>query len=329
LEIEFIAAKKTSDGDAAMNPEIFKQAILDSRDGITISDNSRDDQPLIFVNPAFERLTGYTSEEIINRNCRFLQNDDRDQPELQAVQQAIRKGEYCLATLRNYRKDGSMFWNELSISPIYDTEGSVTHFIGIQKDVTAQKLIQEQLQNRNQSLEEMKSHFERLALTDSLTGVYNRRFFDSQLEVQSRISRRNGQALTLMMVDVDHFKSFNDIYGHPAGDVALRRIAASLDQAFLRASDFVARYGGEEFVLLSTGMTQEQGAYWADMLCERVASLQIPHAASTTGYLTISIGFSVQLITADEGAGALVSAADQALYIAKENGRNRSFSFLT
>jgi len=312
-----------------MNPEIFKQAILDSRDGITISDNSRDDQPLIFVNPAFERLTGYTSEEIINRNCRFLQNDDRDQPELQAVQQAIRKGEYCLATLRNYRKDGSMFWNELSISPIYDTEGSVTHFIGIQKDVTAQKLIQEQLQNRNQSLEEMKSHFERLALTDSLTGVYNRRFFDSQLEVQSRISRRNGQALTLMMVDVDHFKSFNDIYGHPAGDVALRRIAASLDQAFLRASDFVARYGGEEFVLLSTGMTQEQGAYWADMLCERVASLQIPHAASTTGYLTISIGFSVQLITADEGAGALVSAADQALYIAKENGRNRSFSFLT
>ena len=185
-----------------MNLEILKQAILDSRDGITISDNSRDDQPLIFVNPAFERLTGYTSEEIINRNCRFLQNDDRDQPELQAVQQAIRDGEYCLATLRNYRKDGSMFWNELSISPIYDIEGSVTHFIGIQKDVTARVLLQQQLRDKNQSLEEMRSHLERLAMTDSLTGIYNRRFFDSQLDVQSRSSRRTGQALTLMMVDV-------------------------------------------------------------------------------------------------------------------------------
>ena len=323
------AALKIGDAQADMNLEILKQAVLDSRDGITISDNRTNDQPLIFVNPAFERLTGYVSEEIINRNCRFLQNGDRDQPELQAVQQAIRDGEYCLATLRNYRKDGSMFWNELSISPIYDIGGSVTHFIGIQKDVTARVLIQQQLRDKNQSLEEMRLHLERLSVTDSLTGIYNRRFFDSQLDVQSRISRRNGQALTLMMVDVDHFKSFNDIYGHPAGDVALQRIAASLDQSFLRASDFVARYGGEEFVLLSSGMSQKQGVYWASTLCERVERLRIPHAASTTGYLTISIGFSVQVIAADEDAGALVSAADQALYAAKHNGRNRSFSSVT
>ncbi|NMM04509.1 diguanylate cyclase [Paraburkholderia sp. RP-4-7] len=322
-------ALKIADRDADMNLEILKQAVLDSRDGITISDNSNADQPLIFVNPAFERLTGYTSEEIINRNCRFLQNGDRDQTELQSVQQAIRDGEYCLATLRNYRKDGSMFWNELSISPIYDIAGSVTHFIGIQKDVTARVLIQQQLRDKNQSLEEMRSHLERLSVTDSLTGIYNRRFFDSQLDVQSRISRRNGQALTLMMVDVDHFKLFNDIYGHPAGDVALQRIATSLDQSFLRASDFIARYGGEEFVLLSTGMTHEQATYWAGMLCERVESLQIPHAASSSGYLTISIGFAVQVIAADEDAGALVSAADQALYTAKQNGRNRSCSFVT
>jgi diguanylate cyclase (GGDEF)-like protein/PAS domain S-box-containing protein len=320
------AALRIGEGEVDMNLEILKQAVLDSRDGITISDNRADDQPLIFVNPAFERLTGYVSEEIINRNCRFLQNSDRDQPGLQAVQQAIRDGEYCLATLRNYRKDGSMFWNELSISPIYDIGGSVTHFIGIQKDVTARVLIQQQLRDKNQSLEEMRLHLERLSVTDSLTGIYNRRFFDSQLDVQSRISRRSGQALTLMMVDVDHFKSFNDIYGHPAGDVALQRIAACLEESFLRASDFVARYGGEEFVLLSSGMSQEQGASWATTLCERVESMRIPHAASTTGYLTISIGFSVQVIAADEDAGALVSAADQALYTAKQNGRNRSFS---
>lgn len=310
-----------------MNLEILKQAILDSRDGITISDNSRDDQPLIFVNPAFERLTGYASEDIINRNCRFLQSHDRDQPEVQAVRQAVRGGEYCLATLRNYRKDGSMFWNELSISPIYDAEGAVTHFIGIQKDVTARVVLQQQLRNQNQTLEEMRDHLERLAMTDSLTSVYNRRFFDFQLDVQSRISRRSGQAVTLMMVDVDHFKLFNDVYGHPAGDIALQRIAASLDQSLLRASDFVARYGGEEFVLLSTGMTPEQAAFWANMLCQRVESLQIPHAASATGYLTISIGFSVQVIDAEGDSSALMNAADRALYTAKQNGRNRSFSY--
>jgi diguanylate cyclase (GGDEF)-like protein/PAS domain S-box-containing protein len=318
-----------ADGDADMNLEILKQAVLDSRDGITISDNRKKDAPLIFVNPAFERLTGYTSEEVINRNCRFLQSGDRDQTELGAVQQAMRDGEYCLATLRNYRKDGSMFWNELSISPIFDMQGIVTHFIGIQKDVTARVLIQQQLRDKNQSLEEMRSHLERLSMTDSLTGIYNRRFFDSQLDIQSRISRRNGQSLTLMMVDVDHFKSFNDIYGHPAGDVALQRIANSLDQSFLRASDFVARYGGEEFVLLSTGMTHEQATYRAGMLCKRVENLQIPHAASSSGYLTVSIGFAVQVIAADEDAGALVSAADQAMYAAKQNGRNRSVSFAT
>jgi diguanylate cyclase (GGDEF)-like protein len=222
-----------------------------------------------------------------------------------------------------------MFWNELSISPIFDMQGIVTHFIGIQKDVTARVLIQQQLRDKNQSLEEMRSHLERLSMTDSLTGIYNRRFFDSQLDIQSRISRRNGQSLTLMMVDVDHFKSFNDIYGHPAGDVALQRIANSLDQSFLRASDFVARYGGEEFVLLSTGMTHEQATYRAGMLCKRVENLQIPHAASSSGYLTVSIGFAVQVIAADEDAGALVSAADQAMYAAKQNGRNRSVSFAT
>jgi len=106
-----------------LNLEILKQAVMDSRDGITISDNCAADNPLIFVNPAFERLTGYSFEEITNVNCRYLQNNDRDQPELEIIHKAIEEGEHCLVTLRNYRKDGTMFWNELSISPIYGEKG--------------------------------------------------------------------------------------------------------------------------------------------------------------------------------------------------------------
>ena len=228
-----------------MKLEILKQAVLDSRDGITISENLRDDQPLVFVNPAFERMTGYSAEEITNLNCRYLQSEDREQPEIATVRNAIEHGEYCLVTLRNYRKDGSVFWNELSISPIYNASGSVTNFIGIQKDVSIRVLVDKELREKNQSLEHIKSHLEQLVIKDGLTGIYNRRFFDAQFDIQWRIARRNNDSLALLMIDIDLFKQFNDIYGHPAGDEALKAVAEGLDHTFLRGSDFVARYGGE------------------------------------------------------------------------------------
>lgn len=310
-----------------MKLEILKQAVMDSRDGITISDNCIDDNPLIFVNPAFERMTGYSFEEITNINCRYLQRNDRDQPELELIHNAVKKGEYCLVTLRNYRKDGSMFWNELSISPIHDENGAVSNFIGIQKDVTPRMLIQQQLRDEHQSLEEMKIHFEQLSIKDGLTGIYNRRFFDTQFEIQWKIACRNGDSLTLAMIDIDHFKSFNDIYGHQAGDEALIRVADSLNKSFQRGSDFAARYGGEEFVILSNGMTKEQASLYAQTLCQRVRDLKIPHSASSTGYLTISIGFSVHTFGLRHPSNVLLAQADKALYAAKERGRDQSLSF--
>jgi diguanylate cyclase (GGDEF)-like protein/PAS domain S-box-containing protein len=309
-----------------LNLEILKQAVMDSRDGITISDNGAEDNPLIFVNPAFERLTGYSFEEITNVNCRYLQKNDRDQPELETIHKAVDEGEYCLVTLRNYRKDGTMFWNELSISPIYNEKRIVSHFLGIQKDVTSRVLIEQQLRQDNQSLEETKARLEQLTIKDGLTGIYNRRFFDLQLDVQCRIARRNNDPLALLMIDVDHFKQFNDIYGHQAGDSALKSVAGSLNKAFLRGSDFVARYGGEEFAMLSAGMTQEQAVLFTERLCQRVRSLEIPHSASSTGYLTISIGFSVLSVASQDVPGVLLAQADKALYAAKQRGRNQSFS---
>lgn len=306
--------------------KILEQAVMDSRDGITISDNLIDDNPLIFVNPAFERMTGYSFEEITNINCRFLQKNDREQPELEIVHNAIKKGEYCLATLRNYRKDGTMFWNELSISPIHDKNGVVTNFLGIQKDVTPRILIQQQLRDEHQSLEEMKAHFEQLSIKDGLTGIYNRRFFDAQLEIQCKIACRNSDSLTLAMIDVDNFKSYNDIYGHHAGDEALIRVADSVNKSLRRSSDFAARYGGEEFVILSNGMTKDQSARHFETLCQLVRDLRIPHSASSTGYLTISVGFSVHKFGPLHPYNALLDRADKALYIAKERGRNQCFN---
>lgn len=309
-----------------MKIEILKQAVMDSRDGITISDNCIDDNPLIFVNPAFERMTGYSFEEVTNINCRYLQKEDQEQPEIEIVHKAIKAGEYCLVTLRNYRKDGTMFWNELSISPIHNEKGVITNFLGIQKDVTPRMLIQQQLRDEHQTLEEMKIHFEQLSIKDGLTGIYNRRFFNAQFEIQCKIACRNSESLTLAMIDVDYFKLFNDIYGHQAGDEALILVADSLNKFFQRGSDFAARYGGEEFVILSSGMTKDQSVRHVEALCQLVRDLKIPHSASSTGYLTISVGFSVHTFGPLHAYNELLALADKALYIAKERGRNQFFN---
>jgi diguanylate cyclase (GGDEF)-like protein len=226
-------------------------------------------------------------------------------------------------TLRNYRRDGSMFWNELSISPIYNAEGEVTNFIGIQKDVTARTLIQAQLRAENQSLTEARSSWEQLSIRDGLTGIFNRRFFDTQFEIQCGIAIRNSAHVAVLMVDVDQFKEFNDIYGHQAGDEALKRVADCLNESFLRASDFVARYGGEEFVILSVGTTQDQASKFAALLCQRVRNLHLPHTGSRRGHLTISIGVSVRDFVPGDQSLTLLKRADSALYDAKRRGRDQ------
>ncbi|NJL57659.1 PAS domain S-box protein, partial [bacterium] len=116
---------------------LSERAIASSSNGIVISDIRQRDRPLVFVNPAFERITGYTPIEVLGRNCRFLQGEDRNQPEVDQLRQAVKEGKSCKVVLRNYRKDGSLFWNEIAISPIHDAEGNLTHYLGIQNDITA------------------------------------------------------------------------------------------------------------------------------------------------------------------------------------------------
>ncbi|PZO09896.1 MAG: sensor domain-containing diguanylate cyclase [Lysobacteraceae bacterium] len=306
-----------------MDIEILKQAVQDSRDGITISEVRDGGNPLIFVNPAFERMTGYAFEEITNVDCRYLQNGDRDQPAIAAIRHAIAAGEYCLVTLRNYRRDGTMFWNELSLSPIFDRNGRVTNFIGIQKDVTARVLIEERLMGENRSLGLAAENLASLAMKDGLTGIYNRRFFDTQLEIQEKIALRTKAELTLIMVDIDHFKEFNTQYGHPGGDAVLRTVARSLNESFTRASDFVARYGGEEFAILSTGLSVDNARRFGEALCARIRNLKIPHARAPRGFLTISAGYAVQSYNDSDLPAALVERADKALYLAKSRGRDQ------
>ena len=127
-----------NDEQGPINLELLKKAVDASNDGIVIAEQEGDDNILIYVNKAFERLTGYTADEILYQDCRFLQTGDREQEGLQEVRAAIKEGRSTRVVLRNYHKDGTMFWNELSLSPIRNDQDQLTYYIGLQKDVTAQ-----------------------------------------------------------------------------------------------------------------------------------------------------------------------------------------------
>lgn len=140
-----------------INAKLLQLVVDASNDGIVVAEQEGDDNILIYVNKAFERLTGYNTDEILYQDCRFLQKEDRDQEGLRAIREAVQKGEPCRQILRNYRKDGSLFWNELSITPVYNQADQLTYFIGIQKDVTSQVLAEQRVVELEKELAELRA----------------------------------------------------------------------------------------------------------------------------------------------------------------------------
>jgi len=188
-----------------------------------------------------------------------------------------------------------------------------------------------QLEAKTRALEDANEHLasavetlHRISSQDGLTNVANRRHFDETLAVEWRRAARSGSTLSLLMLDIDFFKAFNDNTGHQAGDEALRHVAKTLSQAFQRAGDLVARYGGEEFAVLLPQTDSEHAQQLAWMLRDLVSSLQIRHPASPFAHMTVSIGVST-IIPPRDGTDPheLVRIADRALYDAKRQGRNR------
>ena len=163
-----------------------------------------------------------------------------------------------------------------------------------------------------------------LAERDGLTGLYNRRRYDKDVDKLWRQSRRDQSQLTLLLVDIDHFKAFNDLYGHQAGDDALKRVAEVIDMCAQRPLDFAARFGGEEFALVLYGPAQDFGREIPEMLRRSVEELHIPHAESTTSaWLTVSVGVAIVSPGNERSLAGAIQLADEALYQAKEEGRNR------
>jgi len=142
--MEFVAAK-----DESMIPFVLSQILDTCVNGITLSDPDQEDNPIVYVNEAFELVTGYSREETVGRNCRFLQNEDRDQEGIERIREAMRETKSVTVTLRNYKKDGTLFYNEFTIRPLLDKQGKLIYYLGIQYDVTNQVEAEEELKQLN------------------------------------------------------------------------------------------------------------------------------------------------------------------------------------
>jgi diguanylate cyclase (GGDEF)-like protein len=180
----------------------------------------------------------------------------------------------------------------------------------------------QQLAARERHLLEENRQLDYLAQVDGLTGIPNRRCFDERLRTEWASSARDNQTLSMLMIDVDHFKRFNDRYGHTTGDSCLKTIAACIIGGELRANDFVARYGGEEFAVILPSLTPEAALEIAERLRQAVFDLAIENTQSAVGRVTISVGVAGLVPDEANDAGALIEAADAALYNAKRRGRN-------
>jgi diguanylate cyclase (GGDEF)-like protein len=173
----------------------------------------------------------------------------------------------------------------------------------------------------------LMSHSEALkhqVVTDDLTGVYNRRFFDESFALMLQRARRNRETLSLFMIDIDYFKQYNDHYGHMAGDRVLKRVTAALTAQLRSSADIFARYGGEEFIMLVNGVDAAKAGEIAERLRESVQALEEPHERSQVAHcMTISVGVCTRVPQEEADGRNLMAAADAALYSAKQDGRNR------
>jgi diguanylate cyclase (GGDEF)-like protein/PAS domain S-box-containing protein len=261
---------------------------------------------VVSANPGFVRITGRDVEGTLGRAPPIF---DEDPEALKLVRTRMQAGGHWEGTLWARRADGDRFPLDASADRVLDAQGRVQHVVMVFRDVTEQKLLEDRLRE--------------LSATDGLTLLANRRSFDESLERAWHHATRHGEPVSLIMIDIDHFKSYNDLYGHGGGDRCLQQVATAIAAGVRHEGALVARYGGEEFAVILPRTGAQEASEIAEGLRRRVEALGIAHAGSPTGSrVTISVGISTRTPPQTADFVDLMQSADQALYKAKEGGRN-------
>lgn len=283
---------------------LLERAVEASVNAIIIADARDPAHPIVYANQAFERMTGYTASEALGRNGRFLLGDDSGQAAVEVIRAAVHDEIEAQAMVRNYRKDGSLLWNELTISPVRDPAGVVTHFVSVMNDVTAHKAQAELI--------------ERHSLFDDLTGLPNRCSLFERIAVATETTALNGNIVGVALIALNRFSLVNDAYGHDIGDVLLREVGKRL-LATLHDRDTVARLGGDEFVVLLSRVAPER----AISVIEKIRSALNRPFELTCGEVLISASIGVSFSPRDgNDAQTLIRNAEVAMQGAKTAGWN-------
>ena len=293
---------------------LHKLVVENSRDIIILSnlDGRRN-----YVSPGVKALSGWSPEEL---GGKLLQDfiHPTDLREFEMALQAMRTGspggtlEY---RIRN--KDGSFLWVEANMRVYRDpSTGLPTGFLNLVRDISERKLAEQNLQTAYKAMET-------LVVVDALTGIANRRRFDDVLATEWRRSMRLGNRLSMLLVDVDQFKAYNDTYGHVRGDSCLKLIAEAALDVVVRPGDLVARYGGEEFAVVLPGTDVMGAQEVAQEICQAVRNRNLPHVLNPYGIVTVSVGCATVTPVRGMSPNELIEISDKALYEAKGRGRNQ------
>jgi diguanylate cyclase (GGDEF)-like protein/PAS domain S-box-containing protein len=283
-----------------MDKTILLKAVESSNDGIIITELGRHDDLIVYCNPAFERLTGYSQAEILGRDCRFLQGHERDQKARVVVRQAIEKRQPCRVRIRNFKKTGELFYNELGLSPVSDAAGTVTHYVGIQKDIS--------------DAVRTEQRFAHMATHDMTTGLLNNRgFFEAAQCLLNQCVQRKEPMLFVVM-DVDQFKVINDRYGHMVGDDTLQAYALNM-QTLLPKEVVLARIGGDEFVLCSSAVNRD--ALWLKRCMRHIVDLTQSSVVQDIKF-SVSYGCVIKQVDAASKLEEYIRHADLAMYQQKK-----------
>jgi len=310
-QLQLMYWKTMSEKRAFLNPEIFIKISEFSPATIMVTDK---DHKLLYVNPKFTELTKYTFEEVLGKNTKFFNSGETQREIYDNMYKHINNKRSWDGVFTNRKKNGDIYHERAIISPILNDRGEITHFIAIKEDITEELRLKDELLAANKKLK-------KLAEIDYLTDLYNRRIFIKATEQEISYSLRYKTPFSILMLDLDFFKSVNDNYGHITGDKVLVTVAKHIKQ-ITRKTDIPSRYGGEEFTLLLKSIKIEKAAKIAEKLRKDISETIYFSEENEQFNVTCSIGIA-EFNGKDMTCEDLLSLADERLYKAKESGRNR------